>query len=387
MYGIQTVDLQIGRLVRTIFFSAAHVPEIAQKRSCLAFTRVVGLAMPKAEAAAPLLDASVEAPSSTQPAPCCTDGAHPPQPAPDTSQLRGAFETLVSASDTAECYVVAPPAGTAVKGGVLVVHDIFGLHSGRHAQFCDELAAEGFVAVCPDCYGDARERAAAMDLAWPPKQARNILAMICCCKFSWMSKVMKIPWADIEPRLFAAISRASQLYAGAAAAAPQPPVMPLYAYGFCWGAWPVARLLANEAETYPAPPGATGPPLPSVRAGMCYHPSFQVGGDVAELAAAVKRPLLLCPCGDDPQDVQDGGLVTQQLEQAGRTDFKVHPFPAMVHGFMMRGPLEQPEIQASYEKGKSLALEFIAQHSAPTAVAAAPAPAPASAPAEPELKV
>lgn len=304
--------------------------------------------MPKADAGAPLLDASVEAPSSSQPAPCCTDGAHPALQ-PDVSQLRGSFESIAaSASDTVECYCVAPPAGTQVKGGVLVVHDIFGLHSGRHAQFCDELAEVGWIAVCPDCYGDARERAEAMNLAWPPKSASNILSMICCCKFSWMSKVLQIPWKDIEPRLRGAITRANQLYYAGARTITEPE-MPLFAYGFCWGAWPVARLLAYENETSPELPGATTPTptSPHVRAGLCFHPSFQVGGDVAALAAAVKGPLLLCPCGDDPEDVQDGGLVTQQLQQAGRTDFKVHSFPEMVHGFMMRGPLEQTAIQAA----------------------------------------
>ena len=112
----------------------------------------------------------------------------------------------------------------------------------------------------------------------------------------------------------------------------------------------MARLLANDVEAYSELSSVTTPTLATsiyVRAGVCFHPSFQVGGNVAELAASVRGPLLLCPCGDDPEDVQDGGLVTQQLQQAGRTDFKVHPFPEMVHGFMMRGPLDQPEIQAA----------------------------------------
>ena len=74
-----------------------------------------------------------------------------------------------------------------MRGSCLVVHDIFGLHTGRHVQLCDELAAEGYVAVCPDCFRDGRARAeAALLPRWPIKQACNILEMLCCCKFTWM---------------------------------------------------------------------------------------------------------------------------------------------------------------------------------------------------------
>ena len=315
--------------------------------------------MPRVEATAPLLvDASTEVPiGSDQPAPCCTARAHSATAA-TTSSLRGTFEILPpfggrrdAAASATECYVVSPPTGRTVKGGVLVVHDIFGLHTGRHAQYCDELADEGWIVCMPDAFGDGRARAdAALLPRWPIKGACNILELLCCCKGGWMTKMMKMPWSDIEPRLFAAAARASQLYAGAnVATRTTHSAMPLFAHGFCWGAWPVAQLLANESTIYPVPqtPDTTGPPPPSVCGGVCFHPSFQVGGDVATLAAAVKLPLLLCPCGDDPVDVQAGGLVTQQLEQAGRSDFKVHPFPDMLHGFMMRGPIDDGEIAKS----------------------------------------
>ena len=275
-----------------------------------------------------------------------------------TSSLRGTFESLTTLGDrqdaaasVTECYVVSPPAGRPVKGAVLVVHDIFGLHTGRHAQYCDELADEGWVVCMPDAFGDGRARAdAALLPRWPIKGVCNILELLCCCKASWMTKAMKMPWSEIEPRLCAAVIRASQLYVDASITTrTSDNKMPLFAHGFCWGAWPVARLLANENAIYAVPqaPDATGGPAPTWRGGVCFHPSFQVGGDVATLAAGVKRPLLLCPCGDDPADVQAGGLVTQQLQQAGRSDFKVHSFPNMLHGFMMRGPMNDAEISKS----------------------------------------
>lgn len=308
--------------------------------------------MPRADATTPLLDASTEVPTGgDQPAPCCTSGAHPAASATNSS-LRGSFESLPAGDEgaTTECYVVSPPTGTAVKGSVLVVHDIFGLHTGRHTQYCDELAGEGWIVCLPDVFGDGRARAdAALLPRWPIKGIRNVLELLCCCKVSWMSKAMKMPWSEIEPRLCAAIKRASQIYADYSVSTQPNASMPLFAHGFCWGAWPVARLLANANATYSVPQRSGAPELsiPSVWGGICFHPSFQVGGDVSILAAAVKRPLLLCPCGDDPADVQDGGLVTQQLQHAGRNDFKVHSFPDMLHGFMMRGPLDDSAISKS----------------------------------------
>ena len=84
-----------------------------------------------------------------------------------------------------------------------------------------------------------------------------------------------------------------------------------------------------------------GSALLALRSGVCFHPSFQVGGDVAQLAGAVNGPLMLAPCGDDPPDVQRNGLV-EQVVGTKRSDFRMEPFPEMLHGFMMRGPLEDP---------------------------------------------
>lgn len=45
-----------------------------------------------------------------------------------------------------------------------------------------------------------------------------------------------------------------------------------------------------------------------------------------------------------------------------RSDFQIHPFPNMLHGFMMRGPLEEPPIARDYAAGVQLALGFMAEH-------------------------
>lgn len=46
------------------------------------------------------------------------------------------------------CYVATPAQST--TKGVIMFADMFGVHTGRHKQFCDMLAENGFMAVCPD---------------------------------------------------------------------------------------------------------------------------------------------------------------------------------------------------------------------------------------------
>ena len=254
--------------------------------------------------------------------PCCTPGAHPALSNAQASalglrkgryvQLRVVAEVVAGSPaaatrTTTDCYVSHPPRGTAVRGSVLVLHDIFGLYTGRHPQFCDELAAVGWIAVCPDCFGDGKSRGeAALLPSWPIKGIWNLLDLVCRCKWGYMTKALKTPWEEIEPRCNAALRHAKQLYD-----AYETEPMEAFAIGFCWGAWPVARLLARKGGLLPSLPGEA--PLPTLRGGVCFHPSLQVSGDVAGLAAAVAQPLLLAPCSDDPCDVQPDGLVAQQL--------------------------------------------------------------------------
>jgi len=46
------------------------------------------------------------------------------------------------------CYVATPAQAT--SKGVIMFADMFGVHTGRHKQFCDMLAENGYLAICPD---------------------------------------------------------------------------------------------------------------------------------------------------------------------------------------------------------------------------------------------
>ena len=277
---------------------------------------------------------------------CCPPTAHGGL-APAAEEHRGAYVAI--SGGVGEMYLACPPPSAPIVGAVLVIHDIFGPRVGRHAEICDELASAGFYAACPDLFGDAESRAAANLMPrWPIKSLRNICGLLCCCKTSFLKRAMRTSWEEsVAPLLALVISQVEARHSKG----------PLRwgAVGFCWGAVPVAHLLQEGA-------------VPAVGCGMAFHPSLR-GAKAAALCAGVARPLLLCPCGDDPQDVQPGGALAEPLARAFGAGgawtagfAPSRPFPEMLHGFMPRGPLEEPAIARDYAEGVQLMRRFFAAH-------------------------
>jgi dienelactone hydrolase len=277
---------------------------------------------------------------------CCTPSAHPPIAGGDSSgaPLLGQFVVLTppqAPESSFECYLSFPERKS--RGVMLLATDIFGLHAGRHAQICDKLAGAGFIAACPDLFGDGRARAEALNPSCPIKTLPNICGLL--CKISWMKRALKLPWdviaRKIEHTLRHVMSEHGRRFPGAA------PLAGCGAVGLCWGASVVARLLSDsEAARLPMP----------IIGGVGFHPSLR-GNEGETLVGAVTRPFLLCPAGDDPVNVQPSGALAAVLVARFGTNTIV-PFPEMLHGWMPRGPLEQPAIRRDYELGIATMLEF-----------------------------
>ena len=249
------------------------------------------LSSPKGDSSSPLLP----------PQDCCTPSAHPPVSelprASDAPPLAGTFQVLtplLAQQSSFECYLSFPPNGRA-KGVVILFTDIFGLHTGRHARMCDELAAAGYIAACPDLFGDGIARAQALTPSWPIKKLSNILTFLFCCKLGWMKKALKLSWESIGPKIQHTLSHVLSEHERLSSSAPA--LNGCAAVGLCWGASIVARLL-SESE-------AVKLPLPIV-GGIGFHPSLR-GSEGEALVSAVARPFLICPAGDDPAPVQPGG--------------------------------------------------------------------------------
>jgi dienelactone hydrolase len=436
--------------------------------------------MPPSANAAPLLNHHDNehhhhhASSSQLPRHCPADHSHPPLPVDidgcdaEASKLKGRFVWVGSARGTAlesdiECYVSWPREGAPPTCVALVVTDIFGLRSGRHAQICDALAEEGFVAVCPDLMGDGQARARAGLLPrWPIKSLSNILDLVLCCKFRWLLRALPLAQPDDElvlPRVQAALdfvqrehlersercaspqllpvplsastggsaaastspqqpapqqpapqqpdpadqqpalpasasasasaaassstsasasaSAAASASASASASSSAPPlsvtgpasplpaspaagaslspdsVSPLSScavVGFCWGAAITARILAWDS-----------PPIPVV-GGVGFHPSLHPNAAGRALVGSVTKPFVLAPAGNDPPALHPGGEFAEAIrakfgDEVGGLPL-LAPFPSMLHGWMTRGPLDDPAIAAAYQDGLALTTRF-----------------------------
>ena len=313
------------------------------------------------------MDDSPLLPSPTAAA-CCTPTAHPPSidapsplvgsyvtvahtkpvgeldPNPQHLQLPMSFtERVRPLLRQFECYVALPQGSEPARGIILVVHDIFGLRTGRHASICDELSRNGFVAACPDLFGDDAARATALNPGWPIMTLSNICHII--RRIRWMKKALKLPWEETAPMLRATLAHCVSVHGR--------PLTSCGAVGFCWGASAVARLLSDsEAATLPL----------QIVGGIGFHPSLR-GAEGKTLVANVNRPLLLAPAGDDPAAVQPGGELGQSL--IGRFGASsVVCFPEMRHGWMTRGPLSDSAIARDYSLGMKLLVEWFGPYPA-----------------------
>ena len=274
--------------------------------------------------------------------------------------LKGRYVWLSSGRGTAladdiECYI-SWPTGPA-KCIVLVISDIFGLRTGRHAQICDSLAADGFVAVCPDLIGDGQARAnAGLFSRWPPKSLANIMDLVLCCKLRWLMRALPLakPGDEIVlPRVQNCLEYVQREHAERSSREqPVPSSLDCCAVvGFCWGAAVAARILA-----WPSPPL-------KLLGGIGFHPSIQPNADGKLLLGSITRPFLLAPAGNDPAALHPGGelaaIITNKfgLEAAGGTPL-LSPFKNMIHGWMTRGPLDDAAIAVAYQDGLSLTTRF-----------------------------
>ena len=296
---------------------------------------------------------------------CCPPTGHGEAPVAATNELRGSFVPIIDplGRSVGEMYLAIPQASTPILGGVLVIHDIFGPRVGRHLEICDELAASGFYAACPDLFGDGEKRAAVKLLPrWPIKSCSNILGLLCCCKVGYMRRAVKTSWDDIAPVLTIVMRQIEEQHAGTTAADHgSVPRLTWGAVGFCWGATPVARLLTNDSSQ------------PNVGCGMAFHPSLR-GSKAVEIVRNVRRPMMLCPCKDDAKEVQPGGglaeVLTSVFERGGARGLSgftegfeaVRPFPSMLHGFMTRGPLSDEGIATEYREGLQLMCRYFGAH-------------------------
>ncbi|GMI03321.1 hypothetical protein TrLO_g13970 [Triparma laevis f. longispina] len=210
---------------------------------------------------------------------------------------------------------------------VVMFHDIFGLHTGRHKQIADELASRDLTVVVPDFFGnESSEFAGGLnkkeERGYGGGLARFMYLLISgkfkafrqqhpwdpVCKNIWVDTIAPYVKNDLKCTSVGLLS-------------------------FCWGAYPAVHATALN------PPASNLP----VRANVCFHPSFdRTAANWSEdqeqlVKAAGKIPTLIVATGMESKDWKPEGQAHQWMKESGNNVKWVET--KQKHGFMTRGDM------------------------------------------------
>ena len=256
---------------------------------------------------------------------------------------------------------------------VVICHDIFGLHTGRHKQIADELAARGFTVVVPDFFqGDGggglfgrKERGYGMGLS-------TILRFLLALVSGRMKSFQRLhPWDPVCARIW------------------REAVVPFLQsrsctsvglLSFCWGAYPALHAAALPAAAADAAADAAdaAPPLP-VTANVFFHPSFDsvartFGEDQEALVKAAGRvPTFVVATSMEPAAWKPGGQAHGWMREAfvgaggaasaGGAALPRWEVATQMHGFMVRGDMKKSLALANdVQRLLEGAIAFLAEH-------------------------
>jgi len=212
--------------------------------------------------------------------------------------------------------------------GVILVHDVWGIQSGRIKNVADQIAEAGFVVAAPDIY-----------------DGKTIDDYGGISSFSTEGTQAWIRAQDMD-KCSRFIDKACDYLAGRG-------VTSFGIAGFCWGVVPSFHVSAKGR----------------FRALVGFHPSLQAGPwlygleNENTLTRDVACPTLLLPAGNDPEYVKPGGETLRILqEKPFGAECSSVEFPDMAHGWVVRGDLSDDKVQRDVKAALELATAFFQKH-------------------------
>jgi len=248
---------------------------------------------------------------------CCPDGSWPGVVEDKDREVSGEVGDL---DGGLKYYYSAPPSDS--TKGILSIYDVHGFSGGRVKSVCDAMASAGFHVIMVDVYGDEK---GVNDLGG--FGAEDATAML-----------KENNWAKLEPELDLAIAFLKDKG-----------VTTIGSVGYCWGGWVVAHL------------ATTG----KIQAGASCHPSIRVGPMIydeteEEICSAIQCPIILCPAGNDPPNVKEGGELVQLI--AANHACKSVEFPDMQHGWVIRGDTSDAAVARDVTAAVNEVTAFFDEH-------------------------
>lgn len=227
------------------------------------------------------------------------------------------------------CYVAMPSA--AATQGVIMFTDMFGVNTGRHKQFCDMLAGNGYLAVCPDFIG---ERPYMSSLSTPS------FGMNYCCAVEFLFKFFSGNFGR-KTKSFAWETYMKQKVMGELVPwMKMKGVSSFAAVGFCWGTYGAMKCAA----------------YPEFKCCAGFHPSTEgfcknTGEDDLEVCRSIKCPQLMIATKSESEKWRPNGEAHKACEMALPGKVTWHLQDNAMHGYMTRGDTLKPETMEAVKYG------------------------------------
>ncbi|EJD50872.1 alpha/beta-hydrolase [Auricularia subglabra TFB-10046 SS5] len=259
---------------------------------------------------------------------CCVSGhLHSGRPTGLSTRLAGL-----------DVYEALPPNKSKARA-VLFITDIFGWTLPNARLLADELATQGgLFVVVPDFFqGDPIPHDMLNTIV--PRKPDDVSALD-KAKNTALATAAFAPWLT---RHREAVAR-PLIDNVVKALRDDPEVKSIGAIGFCWGGR-YAMLLAADG---------------TVDAIVANHPSLV---SLPSEVEAIKKPVQI-NIGDKDAMVDDAGIKTFRDVLSKKSDVlsEVNVFPGAVHGFTVRGDLEEPLEREQKEKATQNAIRWFQQH-------------------------
>ena len=254
---------------------------------------------------------------------------------------RGTWTTLGAG---VQAYVAQQPHQT-ITAGLLVIADIFGVHSGRHRAICDQLADEipGLLVVMPDIFnGDELVLAPRTDGIGCCLMCQMTCKLLCCCKCSYMKAYS---WESKQQQMIMDAALPYIMAAGAKLVG---------TLGFCFGTYAVLHAGGSEM----------------IHCGIAFHPALDgsmgmcaMTGDEKDgirLCTELKSPLLVVHTQGDIDTWEPTQTAHKAADSAITGNIWEHT--DQLHGFMSRGDIHDSSTKEAVNTYFEATKKFIHAH-------------------------
>jgi len=277
---------------------------------------------------------------------CCPPGSWPQLMTTTNADLneesaapaKGTVESVaVDGMDDLPLYVVEP--AEAPKGIVLVVPDIYSVRylnpevrSGdRIGSICDALADEGYLVGLAGIFRDKP-----FDLAVSGPDDGVFEKFDCFAADGGVAWFQSQTYEKVGPSLKAAAGFLKT----------KAPDAKLFSAGFCFGTWALIKASSTGDVA-----------LDGI---VACHPTTQLeeavfGRDEAAMMASLQCPTSVLWAGNDPPSWTGDGANKSAVEAKGG---EVVEFSDMLHGWVSRGCVSDPEVKAGVEKALTIMKDF-----------------------------